>query len=503
MSIRLRQLIRLLRPAMILLLGLLGCQGPALRAAEVPAPRVALITIDHMIDDSQVYYLTRALADAQHAGVATVLIHFRTDGGLVDSARTMLGLLLALPQDHRPRLVGYVDNRCYSAGALIAYGCDQIYLAPNATIGDIGVIDITDKGPEFATEKFETVVRTLERSAAQARGWDPAKLQKMTARNQELDRFQVSGRSQYVLEDDLPSFLQDHPKLDPASKVLVSPRDRLLSYTASDALTEGMATGLAGSLGELYQKLGVEPGQVIDLHPTTTEVTAWKLSGFAMYFAALAVLCVIGEFKIGGHGLFLILAGVLGAAFLVCQYYQQLAGYPEILLMLIGVLLILLELFIFPASGWLLALGITSALCGLLLAFMPDAQQFHPASVGWSDQLLHGLRQSLLAVVVVFVGLLLLIAGLPHSPAMRRLVVHKAVDGTSAPLVERDGSLIGRTGHTRSELRPTGAVVIDGHDWSATSEHGEFIPAGVAVAVVGMRYGETIVRRLARPGEGA
>jgi len=482
-------------PLALLMALVLGCvRSPAAEtAAPAGAGQVGLISIDHVIDDSQVYYLTRALADAERLGLQRVVLHLTTDGGTLDAGRTMLGKLLALPPGH-PQLIAYVDNRCYSAGSLIAYGCNQIYLTPTATIGDIGIIIQTPEGVEFANEKFETVVLTLLRDAAQARGWDPAKLQKMTARNQELYRFTSGKRQVFVLEDDLPQFLQDHPGIDEKTKILVSPKDRLLSYTASDALAAGMATGQVQDLAALESRLGVSAQQVVDLAPTQVERTAWYLGGFAGIFATLTVLAIIAEFKFGGHGLFLIAGLVLGACFLTCQYYQQLAGYPEILLMLAGVLCIVLELFVFPAAGWLLILGVSLAICGLILAFMPDSDQFHPTVTGYGGELMHALRQALLSVLLVVVGTILMILALPYSPALRRLVVNKAIDATSAGPVETQGQLLGRSGVTRSELRPSGAIVVDGRDWTASSEHGEFIPAGQPVVVVAMQFGEAVVR---------
>jgi len=492
--------------ALALLLAALCLGGRAVAAdgaAALPGPgdaaRVGLIAIDHVIDDSQVYYLRRALADAQRMGLQRVVLHLTTDGGTLDAGRTMLGMLLALPPGH-PQLIAYVDNRCYSAGSLVAYGCNQIYMTPTATIGDIGIIIQTPEGVVFASEKFETVVLTLLRDAAQARGWDPAKLQKMTARNQELYRFTSAGRPVFVLEDDLPQFLQDHPAIDQKTKVLIAPKDRLLSYTAQDAIGAGMATALVHDLPTLEGRLGVSPQQIVDLAPTTVERTAWYLGGFAGIFATLAVLAFMAEFKFGGHGLFLISGLVLGACFLTCQYYQELAGYPEILLMLVGVLLIVLELVVFPAAGWLLIAGVSLGIFGLILAFMPDSDQFHPTQPGYGDELMHALRQAVLAVVLIVVGAVLLIMGLPYSPALRRLVVHQAIDATSAGAAETQGRLLGKSGVTRSELRPSGSIIVDGHDWSASSEHGEFIPAGRPVVVVAMQFGEAVVRLHAPPG---
>lgn len=490
------------RVVLALVLACSALASASVSAAATPPPPAgpapggtALVTIDHVIDDGQEMYLKRALAEADDHHCARVLIHFVTDGGTLDAGRHMLGDLLAQPASG-PELIAYIDDHCYSAGAMIAYGCQKIYLSPHATIGDIGVIFQGSDGEiHYAPEKFETVVRALLRAAAQARGWNAAKLQKMTALNQELYRFDLGhGQSAFVLEDDLPQWLADHPGIDPKAKILVAPDDRLLAYTGGDAVREGMATGLADSLTALELMLHVDPAQVLDLSPTQVERVSWTLAGWAPLLAAAAVLCVVLEFKFGGTGLFLILAAVCGIAFLTCQYYQQLASYPELLLMLGGVILIALELFVFPTAGWLLTLGAVLGATGLVLAFMPDASQFHPDAPEWGRSLGHALEQSCLALAIAAAGTVLLITSLPRTRVVQAMAAKGAIEATSASTMERAGALVGRAGAARTDLSPSGSILIDGKDLSATSEHGSFIPAGTPVTVVAMRYGAAVVR---------
>ncbi len=412
--------------------------SPAGAAAPSDAARAsggtALITIDRQIDDGENEYLERALAQAVAAGSSQIIIHFVTDGGTLNGGRHMLGDLLGMSEP-RPRLIAMVDDHCYSAGALIAYGCDQIWLSKHATIGDIGVIMQKSDGTiEYAPEKMESVVRGLLRSAAQSRGWDAAKLQKMTARNQELYRFDLGhGDRVFVLQDDLPKWLADHPKVEEKSKVVIAGADRLLVYTGQDAVDEHMATGIAPDLAALEAKMHVDPSKVLNLSPTSTETTAWALSGWAPLLAAAAVLCIVLEFKFGGTGLFLVLGLVCGCAFIACQYYQALASSTlEVLLMLGGLVLIGVELFVFPTAGWLLILGCSLGILGLILAFMPDADKFQPGSPLWGDELMHAMTQSLLALVTIVVGMIVVLTALPRSRAMRLLACHGAITATVA-----------------------------------------------------------------------
>jgi membrane-bound serine protease (ClpP class) len=265
-----------------------------------------------------------------------VVVHLTTDGGRLDSAMEMLRKAL---KTDATKLVAYIDNRAYSAGALISYGCDRIYMTADAYIGDIGVITVSAEGKiEYLPEKIESPVRALLRQAAQHNGWDEAKLQKMTARNQDLLRFTLPGGKQaFVIEDDLPKFLADHQGMRKEDGVLILGKDRLLTYTAKEAVAEGMATALAKDLDDVYRQLGADPAQVQKFEPTRNERIAETLGGWAPLLAALAVLFLVLEFKMGGNGLFLVLAGIAGALFLFCQFYLDLAGAPELILILVGI----------------------------------------------------------------------------------------------------------------------------------------------------------------------
>ena len=70
-----------------------------------------------------------------------------------------------------------MDFRAISAGALVSYAHDAIYISESASIGDIGVIFISSDGEiKYAPEKIETVVRSQLAQAAEVRGWDRALL---------------------------------------------------------------------------------------------------------------------------------------------------------------------------------------------------------------------------------------------------------------------------------------------------------------------------------------
>jgi membrane-bound serine protease (ClpP class) len=469
---------------------------------ESTVPRIGYIPIDGMIDRGKAAYLRRTLAAASAAKVQIVVIHLTTNGGELGAALEMANALLSVPDDG-PKLVAYIDEKAWSAGAMIAYATEKIYLSDHAKIGDIGVITQgTDGKIEYLPEKINTAVRASMRGLAQKRGWNEAKLVKMTALDQDLYRFDLTDGQKFVIEDDLPRFLSDHPETSTEKKVLISGHDRLLSYTGPEAVREGMATALEPDLAAVYRALGTTSAAVVDLSPTDVEKVAWMLSGWTSLMAAGAVLFLILEFK-APMGLWVVLATICGIAFFVCQFYQDLANYFDVVLVLMGLCCIAVELFLVHTGGFLALAGLVIGMIGLVLSFMPTAEQFHPGSPNWMPDLMSALGSSMLALVTAAAGMVVVILYLPKSRLFRRLAVKDEITGTSqtgVPSGEGAGSdLLGKHGRTRTELRPSGFIELANRDISATTEHGEYIPAHAEVEVVAVRFGEAIVRQVSAP----
>jgi len=485
----------------VILVATLGVASEDVVPAATPvasAPSAALLVVDGVIDDQSARYFRRALRQAAEAKVATVVVHLTTDGGHLEAGIDMLNAALAAHQDPagvQPKLVAYVDNKAWSAGAMIAYAHQEIWLSGMAHIGDIGVIYLGQDGEmKYAPEKFESPVRAHLRTAAEANRWPAAKLVKMTAREQELYRFDVPDGPAYVIEDDLGTFLAQHKDLSKDKGVLILGKDRLISYTAKEAVAEGMATGIVTNLNDLYAKLDIDPARVLNLAPTAIERVSWLLAGFAPMLASLAMLFVILEFKSPGFGIWTICAAVCGIGFFTCQYYQDLASNLELVMILLGLIAIGVEVFAFPTGGLLSIGGGVVVVSGLLLAFMPDELQFRWSADGFNSALTNAFVQAALALAVLTGALIWLIRELPTMRAVDHIAATAEITATSAGALELGGTLVGRSALARSDLRPSGFITVDGQDLAASAEHGVYIDAGTTVEIIALRFGEAVVR---------
>ncbi len=491
------------------LLLMAGCAAHAEDPNSAPTDHgvVGYIEIDDVIDRFSDRYLARAIEQAQAKGVDTLLVRIDTDGGAVHYARSMFKRILDLEADGI-RTIAFIDFRAISAGALIAYAHEEVFLSETASIGDIGVVFQSSEGEiKYAPEKIETVVRTLLTQAAEQRGWNRGMLLKMTAHKQSLYRITPPGGSaEYVIEDDLPEFLAAHPEVDrddPNQVIVYRGPDRLLTLTGLEAVAFGMATGNVADLDAMHERLGVTGDDVVDLSPRGIERAAWALSRFAPILAGLAVLFLLFELKTPGVGLWVALAALLGTGFLLAQYSLDLIENVELLLIVIGLGLIAAEMYTMVGGGLLGTLGGAAGLTGLVLAFLPNELTFDFEDPVFVDALTDAAFNGATAVGIVVVGAVLIIRYLPRSAALRRrLAVTGEVTATSAgPLEARAGELLGRRGKAAEALHPGGTVRLGAESIRARAEHGAYVPAGSAVEVVSIEFGEVVVRSVSGGSE--
>ncbi len=480
----------------------LPAAGPTATAAT-DYGTVGYLEIDDIIDRFSDRYLARAIEQARAGNIDTLLVRIDTDGGEVHHARAMFKRILDLEAEGI-RTVAFIDFRAISAGALIAYAHEEVYISETASIGDIGVVFQTPEGQiEYAPEKFETVVRTLLAQAAEQRGWNRGMLLKMTAHKQSLYRITLpDGSVEYVIEDDLPEFLARHPDVDrddPQQVIVYRGPDRLLTLTGLEAAKFGMASGNVADLDAMYERLGISADAVVDLSPRGTERAAWALSRFAPALAGLAVLFLLFELKTPGVGLWAGLAALLGAGFLLAQYSLDLMENFELLLIVIGIGLVAAEMFTMAGGGLLAALGAAVGLTGLVLAFLPNELEFDFGDPIFVDALRDAAFGGATSVGIVAAGAVLAARYLPRSLALhRRIAVREEVTATSAGGIEaRTAVLRGQRGEAVEALHPSGMVRIGAESIRARAEHGAYIAPGAAVEVVSVEFGEVMVRAAA------
>ena len=186
---------------------------------------------------------------------------------------------------------------------------------------------------------------------------------------------------------------------------------------------------------------------------------------------------------------FFLAAGVASLAlFFWGHWLVNLAGWEELLLVGLGLLLLMLETFVLPGFGIAGILGIVALLGGLTLSVI--------GAGATGELMVWAAGRVALSVLVAIGGSLALLPFLHRLPYGRSLVLQTGLDSlagwASAP--ETDAKWVGKHGTAASPLRPAGIADLEGERVDVVSQ-GEYIEAGAAIVVVRVDGNRIVVRR--------
>jgi membrane-bound serine protease (ClpP class) len=161
-------------------------------------------------------------------------------------------------------------------------------------------------------------------------------------------------------------------------------------------------------------------------------------------------------------------------------------GWEEALLFLVGVILVIVEIFFIPGFGVPGVLGLIFVITALVLSLVAM-----PIDVSFETGLLaEAMTRVLLSLLGAFVLALIAVRMLQRTEFGRSLVLQAAEVGWLSSPPASD--VVGQTGVALTDLRPAGKVVIDGERYEANSRR-EFIAKGGRVRVVGREGHELVV----------
>lgn len=196
----------------------------------------------------------------------------------------------------------------------------------------------------------------------------------------------------------------------------------------------------------------------------------------AALLIAAAITAAVAEVKAGASGLgILVSLGALGL-FFGASVMTGLAGWLEILLVLLGSLLIAAEVFVLPGFGVAGLLGLGLFCASVVMAMLGPAPT--------SGDVVKAFAALGVAAVATLSVMYAWIRHLPHSTRFRGLL-HSGDVGSAQGYISGAlrSELVGRPGIALTSLRPAGAASVDGERLDVVTE-GEFIEQGSAIVVV-------------------
>lgn len=440
-----------------ILLGLLALfASGGTSSAQDSRPIVYLVPVAGTIDLGLAPFIARVLDEADRAGAAAVILDINTFGGRVDAAVLIRDSLLHA----KVPTMAFVNKRAISAGALISLAAEKVAMADGGTIGAATPVAMGSPGaaPQPVAEKTVSYMRKEFRATAEARKRPPLLAEAM---------------------------------VDPDVEIAgVIDKGKLLTLTTDEALQHKLADFRANSIDAVLQSLNLAAADVRRVAPNWAEALVRFLTDpvVSSLLMTVGIMGVIVEIRTPGFGL----PGAIGLSslglFFWGHWLVQLAGFEELLLFAVGLVLLMVEMFVTPGFGVVGILGVGALLGGLGLSLVG-------AGATW-EVVVEAAWRVVISLIFAAGAALVALRFLPRLSFGRRLVLEGGLSAkqgyASAP--ETDQRWVGKRGTAVSTLRPAGVADLEGERVDVVSD-GEFIEAGERIEVSRVDGNRVVVRR--------
>jgi membrane-bound serine protease (ClpP class) len=409
--------------------------------------QVMIMEIKAEIDPRMARYVKLALENAREIDADIVIVEMDSYGGVLTDAKEITQMIM----DFKKPIWVFVNSDAASAGALISIACDSIYMSPGASIGAATVVNGSDGSQ--APDKYQSYMRSIMRSTAEENGRDPRIAEAMVDERTVIDSIKQAGK--------------------------------VLTLTTTEAIELGYCEGKVLSIKEILEKNKVGEYDLSTFQLGVAEkIIAWVLNPV---ISGLLILIIIGgiyfEMQAPGLGFPSVAALAALVLYLVPYYLNGLAAYWEIIVLFLGIILLLAEIFIIPGFGVAGVAGITMTIASLVL-IMLNNDFFNFDFVPFGD------------IVVAFFatigglagGMLLLFFGgakLSNTRAFQRIALMDSQNRSEGYTVNFNSeNMRGKRGVAHTVLRPSGKIMIDTELYDAFTR-GEFIERGDTIEVIG------------------
>lgn len=386
-----------------------------------------------------------ALDEAQESNADWIVMELNTFGGMVDVADKISRKI----QDSPIPVVVWINKNAASAGALISLSCDSIFMAPGSSIGAATVVNQTG---EQMPDKYQSYMRSTMRSLAESSGRDPRIAEAMVD-----DRVQIPG---------------------------IIDSGYTLTFTTEEALKYGYCEKKINSKTAVFNHLVGNDYELSEYQPQFTDkIISWLTHPMV---SSVLILLMLGgiwfELQTPGLG-FPIAAAIIGAVlFFMPHYLEGLAENWEILLFVVGIGLLIVEIFVIPGFGIAGISGIALLVLSLTLAMIRNVDfDFRFAEM---DDILYALLRVVAAGSVLMLALLLFGDRLFKGKFFSKLILQSTQRKEEGYISykKEDDELVNREAITTTDVRPTGKIKIDGRLYNAITD-GEIIEKGTEVVV--------------------
>jgi membrane-bound serine protease (ClpP class) len=266
---------------------------------------------------------------------------------------------------------------------------------------------------------------------------------------------------------------------------------KLISLTTKQALKYNISDGKAETLKDLINLLGYSDFILKENIENWSEKLVRFLTNpvVASLLTTFGFLGILFELQSPGWGI----PGIVGITCLIlslsASYIAQLATISDMLLIIAGFSLIMLEAFVIPGFGVVGISGIGIVVYGLYLLLIPNVPVGEEVLSNAND----GFMIGLLGAVI---GIYLLLKLMVKTKFWKQLTApgsQKKEDGYTNSFGWE--SLIDKIGEADTDLHPSGWVIVESKRFFMISE-GDFIEKGSNVKILSVDGNRILVRKL-------
>nr|WP_229671646.1 nodulation protein NfeD [Lentibacillus kapialis] len=405
---------------------------------------VYVIPIENEVEKGLEAFLKRATEEAEQEGADHIIFEIDTPGGAVAAAE-QIGELI---QNLEIKTTSFIVNKALSAGSYIALNTDNIYMKPHATMGASGVIN---QDGTAADKKAQSAWISAMKSSAESKGRNPL----------------------YAAAMADPSI--DLPEYD-------AEEGKYLTLGSGPAEEVGYSNGTVKNRTELLKALDLSNATVVEQEMTISERIARFITNPVVVpiLLSIASLGLVVEVFSPGFGI----PGIMGVLALILFFYGHmvagLAGMEALVLLILGVVLVVAELFLPGGIAGLIGIG------AIITSLIMSGQDIGHMAMSIS-----------IAFIVTIIASIILFKTMGGSKGFFQRMILTDQTSTELGYVSSENrlELIGLKGKTVTPLRPSGTALFGDERLDVVTEGG-FIEKDQPVKVVKVEGVRVVVREM-------
>jgi len=424
------------------------------------------VSISGTIDMGLPHYIERVVKQAETDNASVIIFEIDTFGGRVDAATQIKDIIL----DSKVPTVAFINKRAISAGALISLSCDSIYMTSGASIGAATAVSLDGKK---ASEKVISYMREEMATTAEANNKSRQIASGMVDEELYIESF-ISINGDTLTTSDVEGFKEG----------------KLITLSTNLALKLGIADGEFNNKEDLLRALGLVDYKKVEFNESWSEKLVRFLTNpvVAPLFMSLGMLGLFMEIRTPGLGF----PGLIGllclSLFFGSHFLVGLADITELIFLILGLLLIVLEIAVVPGFGIVGIPGLILVLYSIFKMLMgdnPSSSDFYNAYLGLS-----------IGIILSTIFSIILYRMLPKTQFYKNNIpfsTQRSKDGYS--IANDYNNLIGKKGLAATDLRPSGKIEIEGKIYQAISSD-DYIDNKQNIVILGVNGNQLVVKKV-------